>query len=190
MSTRFDKVPRDLAGFLAWENRQKGRYELVDGVVRLMSGGKLVHDLLSANAIYLLRASLGRSAFRVHGSNLKVVSPVGMVTYPDAFVRCGPADEDVTEIADPIVIVEVLSERTRGHDLVAKRWAYQAIPTLQALVYVEPSVVGVELTTRLGPDRWQTRFFRSLDDTVTIQAIDAVVHLRDLYAGTRAGGGG
>jgi hypothetical protein len=42
-----------------------------------------------------------------------------MVNCPDALVRRGPIDEDVIGIADPAMIVGVLSEATCSHDLFA-----------------------------------------------------------------------
>jgi Uma2 family endonuclease len=54
-----------------------------------------VHDLLAMNLVGLLRSAARARGCDVHGSNLKVVSPVGIVTYPDVFVRCGPLANEV-----------------------------------------------------------------------------------------------
>ena len=59
--------------------------------------------------------------------------------YPDAFVRCGPADGERTVVGDPVVVVEVLSPTTQQADLTRKRWAYQAIDTLQAILFIAPT---------------------------------------------------
>ena len=77
-----------------------------------------------------------------------MISPVGLVAYPDLFVRCGPLADEATECDDPILIVEVLSPATRGVDLVRKRWGYQAIPSLRQLIYVDASKCQAEIVTR------------------------------------------
>lgn len=183
-------IPTDPDAFIAWENRRKQRWELVAGEVRMMSGGTLAHDLIASNLLRILGNALGGGPCFVHGSNLKIRSPTGTVTYPDAFVRCGPiTSDDVTEIEDPVLVVEVLSPRTRSQDLIVKRWAYQAIPSLQLLLYVEPKKPKVELVAREPDGSWRSRFFERLDNDVPLEALGIALPLRQAYAGTNAAGG-
>ena len=42
-------VPMGVDAFLAWEERQPERFELVGAVVRLMAGGTEGHDRISGN---------------------------------------------------------------------------------------------------------------------------------------------
>jgi hypothetical protein len=87
--TSLSRVPADLQGYLAWENCQPDRYELIAGAVRPREGGTRAQDLIAATIGALLHAAVGRRCY-VHGSRLKVVSSDGMVAYPDVLVRCGP----------------------------------------------------------------------------------------------------
>lgn len=181
-------APTEPRAFIEWENRRRARYQLVDGEVRAMAGGSRAHDLVAVNLVAALRAALRRAGCDVHGSNLKVVSPVGMVTYPDLFVRCGALADEATECADPVVIIEVLSPSTRGEDLVRKRWGYQAIPSLAHLVYVDATQVKVEVATRGSDGTWHSQFLADRGDTLRLEAISAELPLAAIYAGTRAGG--
>ena len=73
----------DLNGFLDWEGRQDERFERLDGVVRMMSGGTSGHDLIAANLIAALRPRLRGGPCVVQGSNLKIVArAAGAVMYP------------------------------------------------------------------------------------------------------------
>ena len=136
---------RTVDEFLAWEERQEERYEFVGGAVTLMAGGTENHDLIGSNAIGALYDRLRDSPCRAHGSNLKVRSPAGALMYPDAFVRCGPGQARRTVVDDPVLVVEVLSPGTRQADLTEKRWAYQAIETLQLILFVAADKPRVEL---------------------------------------------
>jgi Uma2 family endonuclease len=179
---------RTVDEFLAWEERQEERYELVGGVITLMAGGTENHDLVSANAIGALHGRLRGSSCRVHGSNLKVRSPAGAVMYPDAFVRCGPGRGDRTMVDDPVVVVEVLSPRTQQDDLTRKRWAYQAIPAMQAVLFVAADEPRVELASR-GPDgTWVSRFHVGLEATAPLESLGIELPLAELYAGADLGG--
>jgi Uma2 family endonuclease len=186
MSGRIAKAPTEPRAFIAWENRRKARYELIGGEVRLMAGGSRAHDLVAGNILAALHPMLRRRNCDVHRSNFKVVSPAGMVTYPDVFVRCGPLADEATECADPVVVFEVLSPSTRSEDLVRKRWAYQAIPTLAHLVYVDAARSEIEIATRAPDGRWWSMFLHSLTERLRLEALELDLALADVYAGTQA----
>ncbi|MGH6886964.1 MAG: Uma2 family endonuclease [Geminicoccales bacterium] len=186
MPARVAKAPIEPRAFIGWENRRIGRYELIGGEVRPMAGGSRAHDLVAGNVLTALNVALRARDCDVHGSNLKVVSPAGMVTYPDVFVRCGPLADEVTECDDPVVVVEVLSPSTRSEDLVRKRWAYQAMPTLAHQVYVDSARVEIEIATRASDGRWWSVFVNRLDDSLRLERLDLELPLREIYAGTRA----
>lgn len=186
MAVRSVKAPTEPRAFVAWENRRKGRYELIGGEIRLMAGGNRAHDLVAGNVLTALRLALRGRECDVHGSNLKVTSPAGMVTYPDVFVRCGPLPDEAIECGDPVVVVEVLSPSTRSEDLVRKRWAYQAVPSLAHLVYVDAARTEIEVATRAADGRWWSAFSHRLDDRISFESLNVEISLADIYAGTRA----
>lgn len=174
---------RTVDEFLAWEERQETRHELVGGVVTMMAGGTENHDLIGSNAIGALRDLLRGSPCRAHGSNLKVRSPAGALMYPDAFVRCGPGRGDRTVVDDPVLVIEVLSPGTQQADLTQKRWAYQAIGTLQAILFVAADRPRVELAQRGPEGTWVSRHFIGLETALPLAALDAELPLAELYAG-------
>jgi Uma2 family endonuclease len=176
-------IPTELRAFLAWENRRAARYQLIDGEVRMMAGGSRAHDLIAMNLVSLLRPPTQRRGCDLHGSNLKVVSPVGLVTYPDLFVRCGPLANEATECDDPILIVEVLSPSTRSLDLVRKRWDYQAIPSLRQLIYIDAAECRSEVVTRIEDGSWRSVFLDSREDAMPLPILDAELPLADVYSG-------
>jgi len=189
MAVRSAKAPTEPRAFVAWESRRKGRYELIGGEIRATAGGNRAHDLVAGNTLTALRVTLRGRECDVHGSNLKVTSPAGMVTYPGVFVRCGPLADEAIECDDPVVVAEVLSPSTRSEDLVRKRWAYQAIPSLAHLVYIDAAHVGIEIATRAAEGRWLSTFLRRLDDRLHLEALEVEVPLAEIYAGTRVADG-
>lgn len=171
--------------FLAWEAAQELRYELVGGVVRAMAGGSAVHDAIAVTMASLLRAAArAREGCRGHGLSLKIRSPVGAVMYPDAFVRCGPRDDRATVVDDPLVVVEVLSPSTDQHDLTRKRWAYEAIPSLRAILLVDTEALRVEIATREPDGTWRSRLVEGREGVVELAVLDTRIPLAELYADT------
>jgi Uma2 family endonuclease len=103
--------------------------------------------------------------------------------YPDAFVRCGPGNADRTVVGDPVLVIEVLSPSTQQGDLTRKRWAYQDITTLEAILFVAADEARAELSTR-GPDgTWVSRFFVGPSAVLPIDSLDLELPMGELYAG-------
>ncbi len=182
------KAPTEVEAFLAWEDRQKLRHELIAGVVYLVAGGTRAHDLIASNVIRLIGNGLQGTPCQVHGSNLEIRSPAEAVVYPDAFVRCGPIADEVTVVDDPVLVVEVPSRRTREYDMYGKHLAYWAIPSLRHLLLIEPGLVAVRLESHQPDGTWLLRPFRELDATIEIDAPRLALPVRAIYAGTALAG--
>lgn len=76
---------------------------------------------------------------------------------PEALVQCGAyIDEDAIEIADPIVVVEILSPSTRSIDSGEKRTGYFRIPSLRHDLIVD-AVKRLIIHHRRGGDLIETR---------------------------------
>lgn len=63
----------DLDSFPDREERQRERFELAGGVVRLMAGGPKDHDRIGLNIATAPRVRLRGTACSAHGSNLKLL---------------------------------------------------------------------------------------------------------------------
>ncbi len=189
MTATARRIPTEPETFIAWESRQKARYELIDGVVRMMTGGTFAHSRIAANIVSGLHRRLAGSSCSAHGSDLKLRSPIGSVIYPDALVHCGSVADDATEIDDPTLVAEVLSPRTKRYDMLAKRRAYLAIPPLRHILLVSPDACHVELESRRDDGTWLLSLHQRLDDALPLDALGVTLPLAEIYAGTRAAGG-
>jgi Uma2 family endonuclease len=185
MRATVQTVHLDLDAFLAWEERQPERFELVGGVVRLMAGGTEGHDRIALNLAAALRVRLRRSPCSAHQSNLKVVSrPASAVVYPDAFVRCGPRDDRRTVVDDPVVVVEALSEGTLKHDLIRKRLGYEAMPSLRRIVYVSTDEARLDMRVRGADGVWADQAAEGLASTAAMPEIGVSLPLAEIYEDT------
>ncbi len=176
------EIPIDTEGFLAWEARQPERWELVSGVVRMMAGGTARHDMIATNLRVALAQRLRGTGCRVFGSDFRLVTPKGDVAYPDLSVRCGPVDPEATQMDDPVLLVEVLSPSTAQFDLTRKKRAYEAIPSLRALVYVVPEEPLVLVLRRGEGDAWREELVEGTDAILDLPEIGIQVPLSEIYA--------
>jgi Uma2 family endonuclease len=185
MAGTASKAPATLDAFLAWEEQQPERYEFLDGLVRMMTGGTEDHDRLSVNLIRLLANALRGGPCSVHASNLKIVSRAGNASmYPELFVRCGPREGKRTRIEDAVVAVEVLSPSTAQDDLTRKRRAYTALPTMRVVVYASQDEPRLDLVRGRPDGRLDDEVVEGLDGVLELPEIGASLAMAEIYEDT------
>jgi Uma2 family endonuclease len=174
--------PWTVDDFLAFEAEEPERYEFVDGIVRMMTGGSAAHSAIKGNAFAELRDTLRSGPCRVDVDDLKVVTATA-VMYPDVVVTCRPLAPDDDRLSDPTVVVEVLSPTTETHDRIRKWREYQRIASLQHFVLIAQSERRIEVYSR-DRDGWQLAVVEPPDDAVVLKAIDAKLSLEAMYEGS------
>lgn len=168
-----------VAEFLAWEQQQPEKWELVEGQPRMMTGGTGNHSRVKRNVVMALERALDGTpceAF-VDGPRLELEH---LVAYPDAIVTCDPPSAQQQTIDAPKVLIEVLSPTTANFDRGAKWIAYQTIPSLLHYLIIAPDTPRVEMYTRRG-DRWDYVVIQGLDETVALAGIGVDLTMADLY---------
>ena len=88
----------DAEAYLAWEELQTERHELVDGEAYAMTGARANHNLIAGNAYIWLRQALRGAPCRVFVTEHKLhVNAEGDFLYPDVMVTCDPRDRQPSE---------------------------------------------------------------------------------------------
>ncbi len=127
---------------LTWEEYVKfeevyegRRHELLRGQVRLMAGASERHDL-TVQALYdQLRPGLRGTPCRVFIQNRKIRTSKDTGFYPDLLVRCGQAADRLFE-DDARLVVEVLSPSNDPADVTERLYAYQGLPSIETILFV------------------------------------------------------
>lgn len=146
-----------------------------------MSGGSVAHSLIAMNIGSELRRALRGRGFQVHSSDLRIVTPEGLYTYPDVSV-VGSLEiegEQHDILMNPVLLVEVLSPSTEAYDRGTKFARYREIETLHTYVLVSQDFVNVEVFTRQPDDSWSLRTFRV--GRVAIQEPACEIELTEIY---------
>jgi Uma2 family endonuclease len=128
--------PKTLDEFRAWHERQPEVWEFIHGVSKLTTPGSKAHTLIKSNAGRLLGNALDRTGCRalVDGATVEVD---GSSLIPDVVVTCSPLDFTTPRVAEPIIIVEVLSPSNQGDDTGRKLALYLKIPSLRHFLVIE-----------------------------------------------------
>ena len=170
------------------------KYEYIDGIVYMMSGGSVAHDRIAYNARFALDLHFRSRPCTVFGVDVQVFLALkkngkSHFVYPDATVSCDVADSraENTLIESPRVVVEVLSPGTETKDRGTKFKAYQSQETIQEIVLISQFAQYVEVWQRNeqdpnNPKAWHYRHYGP-GDTVHLASIAVQIEVAEFYRG-------
>lgn len=170
------------------------KYEYIDGVAYMLSGGSVAHDRINRNIGYALDIQLRSGPCTAFGVDVQVLLGTKRngkphYVYPDATVSCQSADNrpDNTLIKSPRLVVEVLSPGTEVRDLGMKLKAYQLCSTIQEIVLISQFAQHVEVWQRNeqepdNPKAWLYRHY-GVGDMVDFASIAVQIEIEEFYRG-------
>lgn len=172
--------------YLRVERQTEARHELVNGVIRAMSGASFAHVILVGNLHHHIRNSLPKGC-RVLMSNARVgIHDAAFYTYPDLNVVCGEIlfdDHQRDTVKNPLILIEVLSPSTEAYDRGAKFLAYGKIPSLKAYVLVSQSHPLVECRVRNETGDWVVHTTIGRETPLHLPPLDLILSMSDIYEG-------
>jgi Uma2 family endonuclease len=173
--------PMTVEGFLLFEGEPGLRYELIDGVPRAMAPAASFHGTIGANAtVEIDRRLEGRPPCRAQSeAGIRIDDANYFVA--DVAATCAPA-VDTPHIADPFLIVEVLSPSTVAHDFGIKLPAYKELPSVREVWLIDSRRRWVEVWHR-DEAGWTGRDYIG-GASFTSAALDDAVTLDRLYRNT------
>jgi Uma2 family endonuclease len=170
-----DDWPRTVAEFEAWHSRQVDRWEFIGGQPCLMAPGSKPHTIIKGNVFAALRAGLEGTACQVFTDGVQILTEE-ILAIPDAVVTCGPVDLSTPVVAEPAIIVEVMSPWSETDDTQRKWFSYRKIASLRHYLVVAQDRREVLVLSRAGV-LWRERFYTEgtieLDDPPVRIELDA-----------------
>jgi Uma2 family endonuclease len=148
--------PRTVAEFEAWHARQPERWEFSDGLPRLMAPASMTHTIIKTNVFRALDRALSERAGTVLIGGPQILTDE-ISAIPDVVVTCAPIDLSTPVVAEPTIIVEVMSPSSEADDTLRKWFSYREIPSLKHYLVLAQDRRLVQIHTRAG-DLWRERF--------------------------------
>ncbi|HLJ54625.1 MAG TPA: Uma2 family endonuclease [Chthonomonadaceae bacterium] len=177
--------------YLEQERDAECKSEYDDGVIVAMAGGSPEHAIVTFNVGVAIAPHLRRSGCQGYSSDMRVrIEIANRYYYPDFTAVCGqPAYQKVrrtVNLANPTLVVEVLSQSSERRDRGTKWFAYQTLASMQVYVLVHQDNPFVEWFTRgRDDDSWEYRSARGLGATAVVHLAGSPCELplRDIYTG-------
>ena len=127
--------------FIAWAlDQPEGRFELDNGAVVAMAPERIGHGRAKNRTLRAFEAAIAIRGLgcEAHPDGATIRIDDRTVYEPDALVRCGPPlPGDAIEVADPIIVVEVVSPSSRGIDRGVKLASYFSLPSVRHYLIVD-----------------------------------------------------
>jgi Uma2 family endonuclease len=141
--------------YLAWSERQseRQRTELINGQIVVMPSERLSHarvkGLVYVALLHAVRTAGLPCEVLPDGPGVRIDDHT--VYEPDALVFCGAAPAPTSMlIANPVILVEVLSPTTSHHDTSAKLIGYFKLPSVAHYLIIDPDARTVTHYARDG----------------------------------------
>jgi Uma2 family endonuclease len=169
--------------YLAGELASPVKHEYVGGVLYAMAGARNAHNLIATNTLVALGGRLRGKPCRPYNSDTKIrvhLPDQVRFYYPDASVVCRPNPPTDTFHDEPVVVVEVLSRRTRRTDEGEKKDAYLTISSLCVYALVEQETPAVMLYRRTE-NGFVREVHTGLDAVVPLGEIGIDLPLAEVY---------
>ena len=172
-----------LEDFLAWEAAQPERWEFFNGEAFMMAGGSDVHNAISLNTAFGLRAAFSGTRCNVFMSDVRLrLAESDDLFYPDVFVTCADADRARRQLKEePALIAEVLSPSTEAYDRGDKFAAYRRFPGLRTVLFLSQDRAHAECFTRGEDGRWILSEASGETARLALPAFGFELALADLY---------
>jgi Uma2 family endonuclease len=139
--------------FLDWDDGTDRRYELVGGRIVSMTPPSEAHATIVSNLTIQI-GTRPRPPCRVLGEfGVRLANRDDSFYQLDLAVTCAPAEAGRRYIADPVLIVELLSPSTQLHDRGRKLDDYRQLPSLDEVLLVASEQRRVQHWRRDGA-RW------------------------------------
>ena len=146
------------------------------------------HEKIALQIAHLLIQLLGDEHYNLFGSNLALHIPGTTRRYfnADCTVIRGdtervPLKGSMYAVANPVLLVEVLSETSYDHDLGRKFRQYRKIPSLQQVLFIDSQQYSVISQTRVpDTEEWTLKEYSQLSDSFSVLS-EGTISLGDVY---------
>ena len=182
----FEKKHLTVQEYFELEEFSDIRHEFYEGEVFDMAGTTLNHNRIVKNTDRFLESVFRKRGCETFTESVKLeVIKDTYYPYPDVMVTCHALDlQSRYSIANPLLLVEVLSKSTANTDRDFKLKKYKKIHSLQYYLLISQYECSIELYSRIEQtDTWTYQVFEEMTDNIPFEKEGFFLPVADLYAG-------
>jgi Uma2 family endonuclease len=168
-----------LAAFLEWDDGTDRRYQLVDGVLLMMAPATEAHGELAMSLGAEIRSRLRPPCRVISEAGITVEGRSDTYYIADLAVTCVPRERGRRIVAEPVLIVDVLSPSMPEVDRWRRVAHYRTLPSLQQILLAFSDQRWVVLQRRTA-DGWRVEDLIG-QASIRLEVCDNPIPLDALY---------
>jgi len=171
--------------YLALEETSEDKNEYRQGEIIPMVGATTNHNQIAGNFYRRFPLTINNQDYYTYMETVRLwLSDYSIYTYPDVMVIKGQPlyqGNSKSNVINPLIIVEVLSNSTQAYDRGDKFKFYRSLPTFQEYILIEQSSYSVERYYKQKDDQWLIDFVTGENAVLQLVSVDWQISLQDLY---------
>ena len=171
--------------YLDLEETSEDKNEYRQGEIIPMVGATTNHNQIAGNFYRRFPLTINNQDYYTYMETVRLwLSDYSIYTYPDVMVIKGQPlyqGNSQSNVINPLIIVEVLSNSTQAYDRGDKFKFYRSLPTFQEYILIEQSSYSVERYYKQKDDQWLIDFVTGENAVLQLLSVDWQISFQDLY---------
>ena len=171
--------------YLALEETSEDKHEYRQGEIIPMVEATTNHNQIAGNFYRRFPLTINNQDYYTYMETVRLwLSDYSIYTYPDVMVIKGQPlyqGNSQSNVINPLIIVEVLSNSTQAYDRGDKFKFYRSLPTFQEYILIEQSSYSVERYYKQKDDQWLIDFVTGENAVLQLVSVDWQISFQDLY---------
>jgi Uma2 family endonuclease len=171
--------------YLALEETSEDKNEYRQGEIIPMVGATTNHNQIAGNFYRRFPLTINNQDYYTYMETVRLwLSDYSIYTYPDVMVIQGQPlyqGSSQSNVINPLIIVEVLSNSTQAYDRGDKFKFYRSLPTFQEYILIEQSSYSVERYSKQKDEQWLIDFVTGENAVLQLLSVDWQISFQDLY---------
>jgi Uma2 family endonuclease len=181
-----EKLKYTLEEYLELDHNSEEKIEFWDGHIFTLARASLSHNRIQRNCTTYLQNKLSSRTCEVYPSDMRIKVPAYLpYRYADLSALCGnPIIETLGKqdlLANPQLIIEVLSDSTESFDRGDKFTYYKSIESFNEYVLIAQHRPHITQYVKQPDNSWSYREINGLDNLIRIYSVDCELSLVEIY---------
>jgi hypothetical protein len=171
--------------YLTLEEKATEKHEYRDGEIALMPGGTTNHNQIAGNFYKQFPLKIQNQDYYVYINDVRLwIAQYRIFTYPDVMVIKGKPmyeGKGTSNVTNPLIIVEVLSQSTRDYDRTDKFQYYRSIPEFREYILIDQYRFYVSQYFKQEDGKWIFNDYQGEDSVLKLACDEFEISFQDLY---------
>jgi len=171
--------------YLTLEEKATEKHEYRDGEIALMPGGTTNHNQIAGNFYKQFPLKIQNQDYYVYINDVRLwIAQYRIFTYPDVMVIKGKPmyeGKGTSNVTNPLIIVEVLSQSTRDYDRTDKFQYYRSIPEFREYILIDQYRFYVSQYFKQEDGKWIFNDYQGEDSVLKLACDEFEISFQNLY---------